>query len=436
MISKLLDLPWNADIVASAIGIVVLLAISFFFSGGETALTVASRGRMHRLEQEGDARARVINRLREKKERMIGAFLFGNNLANILASVLATNVLVELFGTAGLVYATVAMTLLVLVFAEILPKTYALNFPDRVALFIARPAAAAVAVLAPVVHAVQVVVRLTLKIFRVNVRRGDQLGAAHEELRGAIDLNVREGAMVKEERDMLGSILDLDEVEVSEVTVHRRNMVTLGVDLPPAEIVAQALAAGYTRLPLWRDDPDNIVGILHVKDLLRALYAANGRSEAVNIAAIMTAPWFVPETTTLREQLTAFRQRRAQLALVVDEYGALQGLVTLEDIVEEIVGEIRDEHDRTVSGVRAQPDGSYLVDGTVSIRDLNREFDWSLPDDVATTIAGLVIDKAQIIPEAGQSFTIEDFRFEVLRRKRNQITLIRIVPPASRSDAA
>lgn len=431
-----LGLSWNADLIASVIAIIVLLAISFFFSGGETALTVASRGRMHRLEQEGDARARVVNRMREHKERMIGAMLFGNNLANILASVLATNVLVQLFGAAGLIYATVAMTLLVLVFAEILPKTYALNFPDRVALFIARPAAAAVAVLAPVVRAVQAVVRLTLRVFRVNLRHRDQLVAALEELRGAIDLNVREGAMVKEDRDMLGSILDLDEIEVSEVTVHRRNMVTIGADLPPAEIVAQALAAGYTRLPLWRDDPDNIVGILHVKDLLRALHAAGGRNEQINIAAIMTPPWFVPETTTLREQLAAFRQHRAQLALVVDEYGALQGLVTLEDIVEEIVGEIRDEHDRTVSGVRAQPDGSYLVDGTVSIRDLNREFDWSLPDDVATTIAGLVIDAAQIIPEAGQSFVIEDFRFEVLRRKRNQITLIRIVPPASRSDAA
>ncbi len=431
-----LGLRWNADIIASVIAIIVLLAIAFFFSGGETALTVASRGRMHRLEQEGDARARLVNRMREHKERMIGAMLFGNNLANILASVLATNVLVQLFGAAGLIYATVAMTLLVLVFAEILPKTYALNFPDRVALFLARPAAAAVAVLAPVVRAVQAVVRLTLRVFRVNLRRRDHLVAALEELRGAIDLNVREGAMVKEERDMLGSILDLDEIEVSEVTVHRRNMVTIGADLPPAEIVAQALAAGYTRLPLWRDDPDNIVGILHVKDLLRALHAAGGRSEQMNIAAIMTPPWFVPETTTLREQLTAFRQHRAQLALVVDEYGALQGLVTLEDIVEEIVGEIRDEHDRTVSGVRAQPDGSYLVDGTVSIRDLNREFDWSLPDDVATTIAGLVIDTAQIIPEAGQSFVIENFRFEVLRRKRNQITLIRIVPPASRSDAA
>ena len=188
------------------------------------------------------------------------------------------------------------------------------------------------------------------------------------------------------------------------------------------------IASPVTRLPLWRGNPENIVGILHVKDLLRALHAVDGDASKVDIAALMTPPWFVPDMRPVSEQLKAFRRRKTQFALVVDEYGEVEGLVTLEDILEEIVGDITDEHDVAMPGVRRQPDGSVNVDGAVPIRDLNRVMDWNLPDEEATTIAGLVIHEARSIPEVGQSFTFHGFRFRVLRRARNRITALRIQP--------
>ena len=368
------------EMILYVAAIVALIMISAFFSGSETALTAASRAHMYRLEQDGDRRARLVNRLRQRKERLIGGLLLGNNLANILASALATNVLIGVFGNAGVAYATVVMTALVLIFGEVLPKTYGINQPDRMALFVAAPVRIVVTALSPIVLAVQAVVLVTLRVAGVDVRAGSMLSAS-EELRGTIDLHAHEGTMVKHERDMLGSILDLDQVAVADIMVHRKNMKMIDAGEPAAKIVEEVLASEHTRLPVWRDNLDNIIGVLHVKDLLRAVAAAGGKGEQLDIARIAAKPWFVPETTTLLEQLTAFRQRRAHFALVVDEYGALMGMVTLEDILEEIVGDIRDEHDMPVSGVRPQPDGSYIVDGQVTIRDLNRQFDWRLPDD-------------------------------------------------------
>jgi len=425
----------TAELILNVIGIVVLIMVSAFFSGSETALTTASRAHMYRLAQAGNRKARLVNRLRESKERLIGGLLLGNNLANILASALATNVLIRFFGDAGVAYATLVMTALVLIFAEVMPKTYAINQPDRMAMVVAAPVRIVVLALSPIVRAVQAIVSVSLRLAGIDVRR-TALMSATEELRGAIDLHAREGAMVKHERDMLGSILDLDQVAVADIMVHRKNMQMIDADEPAARIVEQVLASVHTRLPVWRDEIENIIGVLHVKDLLRAVAAANGKVDQLNIAAIAAKPWFVPETTTLFEQLNAFRQKRAHFALVVDEYGALMGIVTLEDILEEIVGDIRDEHDIAVTGVRPQPDGSFIVDGVVTIRDLNRQFDWRLPDDEAATIAGLVIHEARIIPEVGQAFSFHGFTFQVLRRQRNQITQLRIRPPGKSDEAA
>ncbi len=413
----------------------VLLFLSAFFSGSETALTAASRARMHQLEKEGGherdrRRARVVNRLRANTERLIGGILLGNNLVNITASALATGLFIAVFGDAGIAYATLVMTALVLVFAEVLPKTYAIADPDRVALRVARPISVAVVLLAPIVFAVQTLVRLILQAFGVRIGAQDSVLSAHEELRGTIDLHAREGAMVKHERDMLSGILDLAQVEVAEVMVHRKNMMMVNAAAPAPEIIAQIVDSPHTRVPLWENDPDNIVGILHAKDVLRAVMRHADKLDKLDIRSIASDPWFVPETTTLREQLNAFRRRGSHFALVVDEYGALMGLVTLEDILEEIVGDITDEHDIRSRGVRVQSDGSLIVEGTVTIRDLNREFDWNLPDEEATTIAGLVIHEARTIPEPRQTFMFHDFKFEILRRQRNQITLIRITPPA------
>ncbi|MEM1019956.1 MAG: CNNM domain-containing protein, partial [Pseudomonadota bacterium] len=329
-----------------AIGAVfALLVLSAFFSGSETALTAASRARLRHMASEGDKQALVFEALVELPERFIGTILLGNNLVNILASALATSVMIELFGEAGVVYATLVMTALVLVFAEVLPKTLAISRADRIALVVAKPISLLATVLGPVVNLVQEIVRRTLSLFGIDISEKHTFLSSHEEIRGTIDLHASEGGIVKEHRDMLGSILDLDDVDIADVMVHRRNMMMIDVSEPSSDIIQQVIDAPYTRIPLYEDDPDNIIGVIHAKDILRALMKPGGRRDRVNIKSLMAEPWFVPETTSLREQLDAFTARKNHFAIVVDEYGVILGLVTLEDILEEIVGDIADEYD-------------------------------------------------------------------------------------------
>ncbi len=416
-------------IVVTIIAIVLLLVVSAFFSCSETALTAASRPRIHALDSKGNRRAALVIRLHAHMEQVIGAVLLGNNLVNILASALATSVLIALFGDRGVVYATVGMTALIVIFGEVLPKTFAINRPVRAALAVAPAMRAIVRVLAPVTRIVQLVARALLRLLGVTVTTELGRQRAEEELRGAIDLHARSDEEVRHAGAMLHSILDLEQVAVGDIMVHRRNVEAIDADEPPLEIVAQVLASPYTRIPLWRGDPDNIIGVLHAKALLRAVRAEGAAVETLEIARLAAPPWFIPDTTTLLAQLQAFRARREHFALVVDEYGALMGIVTLEDILEEIVGDISDEHDIPVAGVRPEPDGAYRVDGVVTIRDLNRQFGWRLPDEAASTIAGLVLHEARRIPEEKQVFVFHGFRFEILERQRNQIKSVRITPP-------
>ncbi len=412
----------------SLVIVLVCLLLSAFFAGSETALTASSRASMARLQKQGNIRASIVNRLLEQRERLLGALLFGNNAVNIAASVLATHFLLSLFGDVGVVYATVVMTILVVVFSEILPKTAAFNAPDRIALAVARPMYWFVKLFGPLLMTIEALVRWLLKLVGMTVGEDQEVLSAREELRGAVDLLHSEGDVEKLDRDMFGGILDLRDLVISDVMIHRTAMITLNVDEPAEDVVNAVIASPVTRIPLWRGNPENFIGVLHVKDLLRALHAVDGAAAKVDIAGLLTPPWFVPEMRPVSEQLKAFRRRKTQLALVVDEYGEVQGLVTLEDILEEIVGDITDEHDIAMPGVRRQPDGSITVDGAVPIRDLNRVMDWNLPDQEATTIAGLVIHEARSIPEVGQSFTFHGFRFRVLRRERNRITALRIQP--------
>jgi Mg2+/Co2+ transporter CorB len=412
----------------SLIVIVLCLWLSFFFSGSETALTAFSRARMLRMEKAGNRRAALVNRLVETRERLIGAILTGNNVVNIAASSLTTGLLLNWFGDVGVLYATMIMTVVVVVFTEVLPKTVAINAPDRVALLVVRPIACVVRLFGPLLVGIEGLVRWILRMFGFRVGTDQAFLSAHEELRGAVDLLHHEGSVEKLDRDMLSGLLDLRDLTVSDVMIHRTEMITVCADDPPEEAVNTVLAAAVTRVPLWKERPENIIGILHAKDLLRAIQAVGGDLAKIDVTAIARPPWFVPDIRPLSEQLKAFRRRKTPLALVVDEYGEVMGLVTLEDILEEIVGDITDEHDIAVPGVRPQPDGSVNVDGGVPIRDLNRAMEWNLPDDEATTIAGLVIHEARSIPEPGQTFTFHGFRFRVLRRERNRITALRITP--------
>ncbi len=412
-----------------------LLALSALFSAAETALTGASRGRMHQLERDGDRPAGRVNQLLADRETMIGAVLLGNNLINILASALATEVITgQIKGAWGVAAATGVMTVLVLVFAEVLPKTLAILRSDDVARFLSGPALLIVRVFGPIIFTIQFVVRKTLGIFGVRLNMEMDVLAAHEEIRGAVEYHHSGGLVETDDRWMLGGVLDLAEMDVSEVMVHRKAIATINADLSPRDILTGALASGHSRVPLYRGDPENIVGVLHNKDFLQAIADADGKIEAVEMGVIIREPWFVPETTSLKDQLGAFLKRRAHFALVVDEYGALQGLLTLEDILEEIVGEIEDEHDVAVPGVRAAADGSVTVDGSVTIRDLNRAMNWDLPDDEAVTVAGLLIHEARRIPEAGQTFNFHRHRFSVLERKVNRVTKLQIWPATERTE--
>ena len=416
------------SIPLAALLIVFSLVAAAFFAGAETALTAASRARLQALETAGDKHAALANKLVATRGRLISAMLLGGQLVTIAASALATSVLVAAVGERGVVYATVIMTALIVIFGEVLPKTIAIAYPDRMSLLIAPAVSFFVTVFGPVVSAVEALVRGMLRLCGVSLAGGESSVSGHEELRGAVDILHREGGVARDERDMFGGLLELSEIPVSDVMVHRTKMRTIDADLPPDELVREVLASPYTRMPLWRGDPDNIIGMLHAKDLFRAFAAAGGDASKLKAADIALEAWFVPEATTLRDQLQAFLSRKTHSALVVDEYGVVLGLLTLEDIIEEIVGDIKDEHDVLAQGVRKQLDGSIIVDGSVTIRDLNRAMDWNLPDEEAATIAGLVIHEARAIPEPKQTFSFHGMRFEVLRRQRNRIAALRIAP--------
>ena len=422
--------PWTASAI-----VLLCLAISAFFSAAETALTAASRSRMHALENDGDPRARIVNRLLLARERLIGAMLIGDTLFKIGAAAFAASVLMEIFGASGVIHATLVTAALIVVLSEVTAKTAAMAAPERTALLLARPASWCVVVLGPIAAGVEIVVRLLLRPFAVGGGENQPIPSAQDELRGAVALLHREGGVETEARNMLGGLIDLSSLEVSDVMVHRTKMRTISADLPPEELVREVLASPYTRLPLWSGSSEDIIGVLHAKDLLRALDAAKGDAARVDVRALARDPWFVPDTTSLPDQLRAFLARKTHFALVVDEYGEVMGLVTLEDILEEIVGDIKDEHDVAVQGVRPQADGAWSVDGSVPIRDLNRAMDWALPDEEATTIAGLVIHEARTIPDAGQVFTFHGFRFQVVRKSKNRITTLRVTPLGRRRPA-
>ena len=416
--------------------ILLLLVLSGFFSGSETALTAASRGKLRAQADKGSAGATRALRITEDNERLIGSVLLGNNLVNILAASLATALFTRLFGESGVALATLVMTLLVLIFAEVLPKTYAITNAERAAAGVSGPISVVVTVFAPVVSAVRFLVRGILRLFGVKIDPDSNVLAVREEIAGALQIGHSEGVVEKEDRDRILGALDLRERVVEEIMLHRSGIEMINIASEPSEILEQCLRSNHTRLPVFRDDPENIVGVIHAKDLLRAMYKLIGGPDgdaaalrSFDITRVAMEPYFVPETSTLDEQMRQFLHRRTHFALVVDEYGSLQGLITLEDILEEIVGEITDEFDPDgEQALSTAEDGHLMVEGAMTIRDLNRATDWSLPDEEANTVAGLVIHEAQMIPTMGQVFSFHGFRFEVMERDGNRITQLKIRP--------
>jgi Mg2+/Co2+ transporter CorB len=418
--------------VAAILG---LLVMSAFFSGSETALTAASRSKLKAQADKGSSGATVAMNVTEDNERMIGALLLGNNIVNILSASLATALLTRLFGDSGVALATLGMTALVLIFGEVLPKTYAITNPESVASRVAPVIAVLIRVFSPIVSVVRALVRGILWVFGVRTDPDSHFLALREEIAGAIALGHSGGAVEKEDRDRLLGALDLSDRTVDEIMTHRSQIEMIDAESSPDEILTQCLASAHTRLPVYRGSDENILGVIHAKDLLREVdRLIRGKSgdlaslQELNILKVAMKPYFVPETTTLDEQMRQFLKRRTHFAMVVDEYGALRGLITLEDILEEIVGEITDEFDPAEKALKKDAAGDYIVEGSMTIRDLNRAMDWNLPDDEANTIAGLVIHEAQMIPNEGQAFSFHGFRFEVAARAENRLARLKIRP--------
>ena len=415
------------------LAILLLIFLSAFFSSAETALTAASDARMRQLKRKGSRNAAVVESLRKDREILIGAILIGNNAVNVLASAVATSAALAFFGDSGLVLATLFMTILLVIFAEVLPKTYAFNHADRFALRIAQPIRLIVWLLTPLA----VMVRWLAHSVMGRPPKSEE--ERDEELRGMIELH-GEGADAEgeETKAMLSSVLDLGNVKVDEIMTHRASVSMVNADDDLDDIMRFVLTSPHTRHPIYKDSSENIIGVLHVKSLLLALQKAS-ESDVVttlDITEVAQDPYFIPETTDLFEQLQAFRARREHFALVIDEYGAFQGIVTLEDILEEIVGDIDDETDVALQGLEQLSDGSWLVDGTVTIRDLNRILNWELPDDKAATIAGLVLIESRAIPSIGQEFRFHNRRFTIMEREGVQLTKIKLAVDTGKSEMA
>ncbi len=409
--------------------LITCLLLSMFFSGTETAVTASSEALIHELEKKGDQNAKRLKKLKNNPDRFLSMILFGNNVVNITATAVTTSLCITFLGAEwGVFISTFVVSFIVLIFCEILPKTIAMRFPNTIALNVAPIVSALTFVLAPLVIFLNTIVRQAIKV--CGLMKKEKL--SHDErveLRGAIDLH--KTASMKNEATMMKSVLDLSEVSVGDIMTHRAKIVSINADLPASEIISKVLSCPYTRVPLWRGRQSNIVGVLHSKLLIRALQARKGDLKNFDIMQAATAPWFVLETTSLLDQMQAYRQRHEHFALIVDEYGVLQGIVTLEDILEEIVGDIADETDAPITSddvLKPLQDGSIIVDGATPIRDLNRHFGWELPDDEASTIAGLLLYETECIPLKGSTYSFYGFTFQVLDKRGNRLTQIRIQP--------
>lgn len=409
--------------------VILLIFFSALCSASEAAVLAASRVRLYHLAKKGNRKASVVLDLQAHIGGFISTIILLNTWFNTFVTAIAAGILTYSFGALGALYAALGMGALITIYGEVLPKMYVYTCPDRVAIAFAPFFKPLLTLMTPLTKTINFLALQSLHLLGIKINNDSSEAASAEELRGAIELHAGSSREGEYERAMLRSILDLTTVEVTEIMRHRKTMFMINIDLPNKKIVDQVLKSPYTRVPLWKENPDNIVGVLHAKDLLRAVQIHEGDLEKLDIERIASTPWFIPETTTLFSQLAAFRERREHFSLVIDEYGDLQGMVTLEDILEEIVGEIVDEHDVEIPGVRITPDGTYVVDGTVTLRDLNRLFSWNLPDEHAATLAGLILHETREIPEVGQSFIIHGFRMDILRQHRHQITQVRLTPP-------
>lgn len=425
----------------SLIAVVLLLAANAFFVAAEFALVKVRGVRIEQLADDGSASARLTRDILKNLEAYLAACQLGITMASLglgwvgepaVAALLEP--LFHAFGLSDAVVHTVSFLIGFLIFSSLhivvgeqVPKTLAIREPERVSLWTALTLRAFFWLCYPLNWALNRASGAILR--RMGVAESTHFDVlTGDELKGVIDISHKHGSMHKHAHDMLGGILDLDEVEVGEIMTHRKSAEMIDADKPFSEVIQFVKSSPFTRFPLYRGEPDAIIGVVHAKDLLSLAHDHLAGEVDIDLSGLASPPWFVPETTSLHHQLLAFRQRREHLAIVVDEYGDIQGLVTLEDILEEIVGEIEDEKDIEVRGIVPQSDGTWLVDGGVTVRDVNRHFGWELPDEEASTMAGLVIAESGRIPETGHEIVFEDCRIDVIRRVSHQLKTLKVWP--------
>lgn len=410
--------------------IYLISAIALLFFGAlascfETAVTACSRARTHRLADNGNKKAKILQQLLLQREKVVGTMILINNLVSILSSVLTTSVLIAFFGEIGLFYATIAMTILTVIFCDIGPKSLALKIPNQIALFFAPLIKFLVVTCFPVIHFVQKFVDFVIGFFFTSKKKS--FHAELEEIRETVDLKHKEGGIVKYDRDMLEGVLDLSDTEISEIMVHRKDISSINIDLKAEEVIKQALDSSYTRVGLWQGNKENIVAVLNVRKLLKALYLHKGDLTNFNIKTITKAPWFVPATNSLKTQLFAFRKHQRKFAFVVDEYGSLLGLITLEDILAEIVGDIREKDRQEDLNITKVSHGTYKISAKTLIRDVNKELNWDIEEsEHAYNIAGLIISKIDRIPEEKESFVIDGYSFQILKKNGNDLVFVKV----------
>lgn len=413
------------ELIILFISILLLLILSGFFSGSETALTASTRSRLTGLSTKGHKNAKTAIELLNKKESLIGAILLGNNLVNILASALATSLSIKIFGDTGVAYAVIIMTALIVIFAEILPKTYALTNSEKLALTVSPIFRPIVYLLWPVTWMMEKIVFFILSIFKIKLEKNMRVLSVEDEIRGTLDLHHKEGRLYKSDKDMVTGVLDLAEVTVEDVMVHRSNMFTVNIDDDPKKILNSVINSSFTRIPVWQNNDENIIGIIHSKHLLKIM-SQNRDITRSDMMQSLIKPLFIPETTSLKEQLKMHLNTKKKLAIVVDEYGVLMGMISLEDIMEEIVGDITDEIDEGLTTVVKNEDGTLTINGGTEIRDINRIYNWDLPEEEANTLSGLIIHESRSFPSEGQVFNYYGFIFEILEVKDNLIHKIKV----------
>ena len=402
--------------------LIILVILSGFLSGSETAITATSKARILYKKKKGSKRAGYVLELLNKKDNVISTLLLSNNLVNILASSLATAFFYDLFGVEGIFYATLIMTVVIVIFAEVLPKTYAINRPNRTALLISPIIYYLNKILFIFVFVINLIVRLIFRKNENDIKNNDL--QSEEELKGVIDLYKTSNPDYEQEKDMLQSILQLNDITVEEIFTHRKNIYSIDTSLNTNEIINKINNSRYTRIPFWKDNPENIIGLLNVRTLNIDLKNHNESKEI--IFDKISNPWFIPETTNLLEQLVEFKKRKEHLAFVVDEFGELLGLITLEDIIEEIVGEIVDEIDVPENDFKLNNYGKMIINGEKNIRDLYKSFDLDPPEIESSTIAGYILDMSKKIPSYGELFKDNFFTYKILSHSKKQISKVEI----------